>query len=261
MSRPSGWIVEVTVRAPLKSPGAPSRPRAVERRFWDEIANGLLPREAADAAGVALAVGQRWFRHAGGMTSYSWPAPSGRYLSHAEREEIAILKALGQGVREIAAAIGRSPSTISRELRRNATTRGGKLDYRASVAQWKAEMYARRPRGRPGAAAALANRRRPQPLLGTQPPDTSFADDLAGALELVSQEPVAELRVVAVGVDQPVDQIGVLQLALTDRLGQPGVVRLPRVAQHPAGQPHRDPLGGQVTNQRTTHCGSDPAAK
>jgi transposase len=63
-----------------------------------------------------------------------------------EREEIAILKATGSGVREIARALRRSPSTISRELRRNASTRGGKLDYRASVAQWKAELIARRPK-------------------------------------------------------------------------------------------------------------------
>jgi IS30 family transposase len=70
----------------------------------------------------------------------------GRYLSLAEREEIAILKATGAGVRAIAQAVGRSPSTISRELRRNAATRGGKLDYRASVAQWKAELFARRPK-------------------------------------------------------------------------------------------------------------------
>ena len=41
---------------------------------------------------------------------------------------------------------GSSPSTISRELRRNAATRGGKLEYRASVAQWKAELVARRPK-------------------------------------------------------------------------------------------------------------------
>ena len=49
-------------------------------------------------------------------------------------------------MRAIAGAIGRSPSTISRELRRNAATRGGKLDYRASVAHWKAELFARRPK-------------------------------------------------------------------------------------------------------------------
>jgi IS30 family transposase len=75
------------------------------------------------------------------------PAPlSGRYLSFAEREEIAILKAQGIGVRETARRLGRSPSTISRELRRNAATRCGRLEYRASVAQWKAELVARRPK-------------------------------------------------------------------------------------------------------------------
>jgi IS30 family transposase len=71
---------------------------------------------------------------------------SGRYLSFEEREEIALLRARGEGVREIARQLGRSPSTISRELRRNAATRGGKLDYRPAVAQWKAELMARRPK-------------------------------------------------------------------------------------------------------------------
>jgi IS30 family transposase len=68
-------------------------------------------------------------------------------LSLAEREEITIGRALGKGVRQIAAELGRSPSTISRELRRNSTTRtGSKPEYRASVAQWKAELFARRPK-------------------------------------------------------------------------------------------------------------------
>jgi len=68
---------------------------------------------------------------------------SGRYLSFEEREEIAVLRAGGCGVREIARGLGRSPSTISRELRRNAPARGG---YRATAAQWHAERRARRPR-------------------------------------------------------------------------------------------------------------------
>jgi transposase-like protein len=71
---------------------------------------------------------------------------TGRYLCFREREEIAIMRAQGAGVREIARAIGRAPSTISRELRRNAATRGGKLEYRASVAQWKADLVAQRPK-------------------------------------------------------------------------------------------------------------------
>lgn len=72
--------------------------------------------------------------------------PLGRYLSFAEREEIALLKVQGKGVREIARTIGRDAATVSRELRRNAATRSGKREYRASVAQWKADMAARRPK-------------------------------------------------------------------------------------------------------------------
>jgi transposase, IS30 family len=71
---------------------------------------------------------------------------SGRYLVFAEREEIAILRAQGHGVREIARRLERAPSTVSRELRRNAATRGGGLDYRATTAQWHADRSARRPK-------------------------------------------------------------------------------------------------------------------
>jgi IS30 family transposase len=71
---------------------------------------------------------------------------SGRYLTYAEREEIALARAQGVDVREIARRLGRAASTVSRELRRNAATRSGGLDYRASTAQWHAERSARRPK-------------------------------------------------------------------------------------------------------------------
>lgn len=67
-------------------------------------------------------------------------------MSFAEREEIGLLRAQAVSVREIARRTGRSPSTVSRELTCNAATRGGQLEYRASVAQWKAELVARRPK-------------------------------------------------------------------------------------------------------------------
>jgi len=114
--------------------------------FWIEIAKGLMPAAAAAAVGASQPVGQRRFHNAGGMSPFSLKPLSGRYLSFHEREEIAILMAQGIGVRQIARAIGRDPSTISRELRRNAATRGGNLGYRASVAQWKAELSAKRPK-------------------------------------------------------------------------------------------------------------------
>jgi IS30 family transposase len=71
---------------------------------------------------------------------------SGRYLSFAEREEIALLRARDYSMREIGRRLGRPASTISRELRRNAATRGGDLAYRATVAHWHAERAARRPK-------------------------------------------------------------------------------------------------------------------
>jgi IS30 family transposase len=146
MGRPAGWMTALTGRSPMKSPGAPSHRREVEREFWREIAKGLLAEEAAAVVGASQAVGARWFRHRGGMPSIDVAPLSGRYLSFREREEIAILHAQGASVRRIAGRLGRAPSTISRELRRNAATRGGKLNYRASVAQWKAELVAQRPK-------------------------------------------------------------------------------------------------------------------
>jgi transposase-like protein len=134
-------------RVAMRSPGRPPGWRREHRvRFWAAIARGVASEEAAVEAGVSAAVGVRWFREGGGMPPVSQAPLSGRYLSFAEREEIAILRARGCGVREIARQLGRSPSTISRELRRNAATRGGGLEYRASTAQWHADRRAQRPK-------------------------------------------------------------------------------------------------------------------
>jgi len=146
MGRPAGWMMELTGRWPLKSPGAPSLRRDVERRFWREIVKGLSSEDAALVVGASSAAGSRWFRERGGMPTFMLAPLSGRYLSFEEREELALLRAQGAGVREISRRLNRAPSTVSRELRRNAATRGGKLDYRPSVAQWKAELMARRPK-------------------------------------------------------------------------------------------------------------------
>ena len=138
-------------RATLRSPGRPGVARREDRRrFWTAIAAGLSSEDAAVGAGVSPAVGARWFREAGGMPP-STLAPSskpltGQRLLFVEREELAILRAQGCGVREIACRLGRAASTISRELRRNAATRSGGLEYRATTAQWHAERAARRPK-------------------------------------------------------------------------------------------------------------------
>src|ERR671913_1529787 len=138
-------------RKPLPSPGRPPVAGREERRlFWAAIAAGASSEDAAASAGVPQAVGARWFRKAGGMPpAMSMPSAkplSGRYLSFAEREEIALMRAQGHSMQEVARRLGRAASTISRELRRNASTRSGGLEYRATTAQWHAERSARRPK-------------------------------------------------------------------------------------------------------------------
>jgi transposase, IS30 family len=147
MGRPEGWAAARAGRPAMRSPGRPPVARREHRqRFWVAIARGMPSEDAGIEAGVSPAVGTRWFRDSGGIRPVSLAPPSGRYLSFAEREEIAILRVRECGVREIARRTGRSPSTISRELRRNAATRGGRLEYRAMAAQWHADRRARRPK-------------------------------------------------------------------------------------------------------------------
>lgn len=140
------WAADRALRPSMRSPGRPEPSRGVQRQFWRLIAQGVSTEDAAAGVGVSTPVATRWFRHAGGMSPISLDEPTGRYLSFAEREEIALLRAQDVGVREIARQIGRDPATISRELRRNAATRGGKAVYRAGVAQWKAQQAAKRPK-------------------------------------------------------------------------------------------------------------------
>ena len=177
MGRPRGWTAAKTGRPTMRSPG---RPRVNQREkvlaFWSRIATGLSSEDAALAGGVSQPVGTRWFREAGGMRPIRSAPLSGRYLSFAEREEIALLRVQGYGVREIARCLARSPSTISRELRRNAETRGGVLKYRATVAQWKAERAAKRPK-----TAKLAENERLQ---------TYVQDRLSGTVKTAAGKPI-----------------------------------------------------------------------
>src|SRR5260370_41578810 len=136
-------------RAPLPSPGRPPVAGRNElRRFWAAIASGLSNEDAAASANVPQAVGARWFRKAGGMPPAmfgpSAKPQSGRYLSFAEREEIALLRAQGFTVQEGGRRIRRAASTISRELRRNAATRSGGLEDRAATRPLHAQPKAPR---------------------------------------------------------------------------------------------------------------------
>jgi IS30 family transposase len=135
------------IRPALGSIGRPGAgTKEVRQIFWSEVAKGLSSEMAAQAAGVSAAVGARLFRQGGGMPDVSLAPTADRFLSLAEREEIALLRAQDYGVREIARQLGRHPSTISRELRRNAATRSGYAEYRAVTAHWHAQRRAKRPK-------------------------------------------------------------------------------------------------------------------
>jgi IS30 family transposase len=134
-------------RGQIPSPGRPTVAWREDRvRFWAAIARGVKTEDACAQARVSGPVGFRWFRHAGGVNPCLPSDVSGRYLSFAEREDIAMLHAQQLSAREIGRRLGRDSSTVSRELRRNASTRTYRLDYKASIAQWHAERRARRPK-------------------------------------------------------------------------------------------------------------------
>ena len=126
--------------------GKPPARRELRQRFWEAIGLGYSSDEAARMAGVASDTGKGWFNKGGGMRTVSPHPLSGRYLSFAEREEIAVLVAQGLGVRAVARTLGRSPSSISRELHRNTPRRHNWHPYRASAAQANADRRARRPK-------------------------------------------------------------------------------------------------------------------
>jgi transposase, IS30 family len=121
-------------------------PRAVQREFWRLIKQGVVPRDAARRVGVSERSGAYWYRECGGMAPLDLREPSGRYLCLAEREEIAVLRAQGLSGQAIGEVLGRSASTISREIARNSPSGHYGSEYRAGTAQGKAELRARRPK-------------------------------------------------------------------------------------------------------------------
>ena len=114
----------------------------MRQRFWGEVRAGRWAADAAVAVGMSAKAGQVVFAEAGGVMEPR-TQPSGRYLSHAEREEIALLRAQRYGPREIGRRIGRPHTTVIRELARNGNADGS---YRALSAQRRAEQRARRPK-------------------------------------------------------------------------------------------------------------------
>jgi transposase, IS30 family len=116
------------------------------RAFWRGVVHdGLSTVTAARQAGVSENVGRRWFRECGGVSPVEITELTGRYLSLAEREEIACGLERGETMRMIGRRIGRMASTISREITLNGSS---DRPYRAVPAQAAAEARRRRPKPR-----------------------------------------------------------------------------------------------------------------
>ncbi|MGW5645779.1 IS30 family transposase [Saccharopolyspora sp. NPDC003752] len=118
--------------------------------------------EACRIVGINRRTGKKWRNghHSPGKGLKPRPPanqevpPSGpsRYLREEERIHIADRLREGAGIRTIAAELGRAPSTISREIRRNRHPGGA---YRPHAAQARAN--ARRPRPKTGKIAGNAD--------------------------------------------------------------------------------------------------------
>jgi IS30 family transposase len=118
----------------------------VESEYWRLVLSGVGTVEACKRLGIGRKTGYRWRAENGGLppAALSESGRSQRYLSLLERRRIATLRRDGLGVREIAEELGRSPSTISRELRRN--TAAHDRSYDGDLAHVRARERARRPR-------------------------------------------------------------------------------------------------------------------
>lgn len=129
----------------MLSVACPLSPLVVRLAFWEAVEGGLSVTKAAAVAGVSRRTGYWWVHnHQVVLPSSIQDLTLARVgsLSVQEREDIAVLLALGRGVRGIAATLGRAPSTISREVARNLV----EGEYRPSLAQRQAWGRAQRPR-------------------------------------------------------------------------------------------------------------------
>ena len=199
----------------------PPYPFEFHRRFWRLIRAGVGVPEAAEQIGVSDVWGHAVFKNAGGVNPVGIDEPVGRYLSIDEREEILRLTGTGAGVREIARELGRSPSTISRDLHRGATVRDR---YKPRVAQAKAEGGRRQPR-----AAKLATHERLRVEVQARLERNDSPAQIAGRLVLDFPED-PEMRVSAETIYQAlyIEARGGLKRELTQHLRTHRTVRKPR---------------------------------
>src|SRR3989442_6829399 len=173
-------VVATPLKSRRRSMNLPPKKDAL-RQFWVAIRAGASVEDAVAGLGNNRKTGPRysrkagslWFRQAGGVVpAYVTAQASGRLLCFAERDEIHAGVERGDSIRLIAQRLGRAPSTVFHELRRNMRQRyrrrhrqgrpvSAPWSYRPSYSQRRAQFMARTPK--PAKLAAHLELRRPLP--------------------------------------------------------------------------------------------------
>ena len=218
----------------MLSMARPWSPLSVRLSFWDGLDAGLSVAVAAQAAGVSRPTGYRWLsQHQKVLPSpvQDFSVARAGLLSLREREEIGFQLARGQGVRRIAAALGRAPSTISREVARNKVT--GR--YVPSLAQEQTWARARRPRAQKLDGLALREQ------VTTMLTDRFSPEQVAGRLKVEHPEN-PEMQVSHETIYQAlyVQGRGSLRLEVATALRSGRVTRRPQRPEGPRPQRFRE---------------------
>lgn len=160
---------------PRRKPQGPKPLTREREEYFRLVDQGVGLKEACRIVGINYRTSKKWRNGFDGRTvpvHVSLHAKTARFLSEDERLQIADLLREGASVRAIASELGRSPSTISREIRRNKDPRSGRY--------------------RPHAAHALAQSRRPRPRSGKLARDPQLRERVQALLdEYWSPEQVA----------------------------------------------------------------------
>lgn len=192
----------------------------VFQTFWAAMQRGEFITDAAAEAGTYRKKGAWWLAAAGGVRPRRGRNLKGRCLTLAQREEIAVGRARGDSVRVIAASIGRSPSTVSRELRRNLDERGR---YRATTAHALAYERASRPK-----PAKLATNVRLRGIVEADLAKKYSPEQIAGRLKLqFPDKPEMQVSTETIYQSLYVQSRGALKRELTRCLRTGRAVRKP----------------------------------
>ena len=90
----------------------------------------------------------------------------------------------------------------------------------------------------------------PPAVVSTDPPRSPIRHRLANLAGLVGQQPVSELRVIPVGVEERVGAIGLHEFAGGDRVRQPPIVGLAGELEYPARHRDSDAVSGELVHER-----------